>query len=118
MKAAYQVWLSLYRDFPKVERMGIGQKIEQAFLDALELTFRARYLSPVEKLPVLDRAISKLDVIKFFVQMAWENKLIPMDKYPVFLVQLGEIGRQLGAWKKGIQEKLLQLQAKAVGERK
>ena len=42
-----------------------------------------------------------------FIQLAWEGKLIPTEKYSVLLADLGEIGRQLGGWKKGLQEKLL-----------
>lgn len=115
LKEAYSFWCSLHRDFPKVERLGIGNKIEQAFLDCLELTFCLSYLSPEYKIPLLNKAITKLDIIKFFTQLAWENKLIPTDKYSLLLSQLGEIGRQLGGWKKGLQAKLPQ--RNTVGEK-
>ena len=39
------------------------------------------------------------------MQLAWENKLIPTDKYAEISKQLEEIGRQLGGWKKGLQTK-------------
>ena len=85
----------------------MGQKIEHHFLDLLELTFSSSYLPPEPKIILLSRAISKLDVLRFFIQLAWEGKLIPTEKYSVLLADLGEIGRQLGGWKKGLQEKLL-----------
>jgi hypothetical protein len=88
-----------------VERMGIGHKIEHAFLDTLELTFCLSYLSPEHKLPMLNKAITKLDILKFFIQIAWENKLMPTNKYSDLLSKLGEIGRQFGGWKKGLQVK-------------
>lgn len=98
--------MTLHRDFPKVERLGIGRKIDSAFLDCLELTFCLSYLSPEHKVPMLNKAITRFDVLKFFVQLAWEAKLIPTDKYSDFISHLGEIGRQLGGWKKGFQTKL------------
>lgn len=86
--------------------MGIGNKVEQAFLDTLELTFHSSYLSPEQKIPLLNKAITKLDIVKFFSQLCWESKLITTDKYSNFLLQLEEIGRQLGGWKKGMENKL------------
>ena len=97
--------MTLFRSFPKVERFGIGNKIDQTFLDVLELTFCLTYLSPEHKIPMLNKAITKLDIVKFLTQLAWENKLIPLEKYSDFLSRLEEIGRQLGGWKKGLQTK-------------
>jgi len=105
IKATYQLWLTLHRDFPKVERLGLGQKIEQTFLETLELTFCLSYLSPEHKLPMLNKAITKLDILKFFTQIAWETKLIPTNKYSELLEKLATIGRQFGGWKKGLQIK-------------
>lgn len=104
-KEAYQYWLSLHRDFPKVERLGLGQKIEQTFLDVLELTFTASYLSLESKIIVLSRAISRLDILKFFLQLAWESRIVSTTKHAELTQELGEIGRQLGGWKKGLQAK-------------
>lgn len=105
-KEAYKYWLPLQRDLPKVERLGLGQKIEQAFLDVLELTYTSIYLPPESKIIVLGKAISRLDLLKFFLQLAWESKLIPTAKQAELTQKLEEIGRQLGAWKKGLQEKI------------
>jgi hypothetical protein len=105
LKEIYKGWLILYHDFPKVERCEIGNKIEQAFLDTLELIFCLSYLSPEHKIPLLNKAITKLDIVKFFTQLAWEDKLIPTEKYSDLLLGLEVIGRQFGGWKKGLQTK-------------
>ena len=52
---------------------------------------------------MLGRTISKLDVLKFFCQLAWESRLIPTDKYAELSEKLEEIGRMLGGWRKGLQ---------------
>ncbi len=104
-KEEYRFWLTLYRNFPKVERYGIGNKIEQDFLDVLEYTLSLSHLPPEHKMPMLNKATTKLDIVKFFIQLAWENKIIPTDKYSGLIGRLEEIGRQLGGWKKGLQAK-------------
>ena len=104
-KECYRLWLILYRNFPKVERFGIGNKIEQTFLDVLEFTFCLSYLSPDHKIPILNKSITKLDIVKFFTQLAWESKLIPTEKYTELSEKLEEIGRMLGGWKKGLEKK-------------
>lgn len=104
-KEAYQFWLALHRNFPKVERFGIGQKIEQSFLFVLEMTFTAAYLPPEQKIILLGKAKSRLDILKFFAQLAWEAKLIQDNKYLELSKKLEEIGRMLGGWKKGLESK-------------
>lgn len=106
-KEAYQFWLALHRNFPKIERLGIGQKIGHSFLAVLEMTFAASYLPPEQKIILLGKTKSRLDVLKFFTQLAWENKLIPDEKYLEISKRLEEIGRMLGGWKKGLEKKTL-----------
>ena len=62
------------------------------------------YVAPPEqKILLLAKVISKLDGLKFFVQLAWESKLINNEKYIELSVKLEEIGRMLGGWKRGLQ---------------
>lgn len=104
-KESYSFWIQLHRNLPRTERSGIGRKIDTAFLELLECTFVGSYLPPEQKILSLNKALTKLDVIRFFSQMAWENKLITTDKYAMFEQGLEEIGRQLGGWKKDLQTK-------------
>ena len=105
-KEAYQYWLAIHRNFPRVERLGIGQKIEDLFLETLEFSFSCIYLPPESKIIMLGRTISKIDTLKFFYQLAWESKLIPTDKYTELSEKLEEIGRMLGGWRKGLHKTL------------
>ena len=104
-KEAYQYWQAIHHDFPKTERFSLGQKISLLFISVLEMTFTASYLPPDLKIIELGKVISRLDILKFFVQIAWENKLISTEKYTELSVKLDEIGRQLGGWRKGLLEK-------------
>ncbi|HEY4506383.1 MAG TPA: four helix bundle protein [Candidatus Paceibacterota bacterium] len=107
-KEAYKLWLSIYKDFPKVERSGIGHRADIYFVWVMELTFRASYLPAQPKVLALAQAISRLDVLKFLLQTCWEMKLIHTDRYTELLKKTEEVGRMLGGWKKGVESKLPQ----------
>lgn len=106
-KTAYSLWFKIYNDFPKSHRYTLGGKIEDYFLGLLENIFISIYLPPETKISRLVIAISKLDGVKFFLQIAWENKCIKDDKYSLLSEHLQEIGRMLGGWKKGLEKKTL-----------
>lgn len=104
-KTAYTYWLGLYGKFRKPERFGIGEKIDNLFLETLECTRQSRYTSLGLKVPFLEQAILKIDRVKFFSEIAWENKLMSAKQYAEFIEKLEDIGRELGGWKKGILNK-------------
>jgi hypothetical protein len=83
----------------------LREKIEEYFLNLLENIFISQYLSGENKINRLTIAISKLDGVKFFLQIAWENKCLPNEKYITLSTHLEEIGRMLGGWKKGLLNK-------------
>ncbi|MST04340.1 MAG: four helix bundle protein [Candidatus Pacebacteria bacterium] len=114
LKETYSNWLAIHKDFPKVERLNLGRKIDELFVETLALIFSSVYLAPQEKIIYLNKAISKVDILKFFLQISWENKLILDKRYIEISSNLLEIGRQLGGWKKGLQ---LKTPVKTTGEK-
>jgi hypothetical protein len=104
-KEAYGFWFKVLRDFPKVYRYNLGGKIETYFLSLLENIFTSAYTSKERKSAQLSLAILKLDNLKFFLQLAWENKCITTVSYSSLSEQLDEVGRMLGGWKKGLENK-------------
>ena len=104
-KDAYSFWFKIFIDFPKTYRRTLGEKIEGYFLELLENIFVSQYLSGQQKINRLTTSISKLDGVKFFLQISWENKCISSDKYATLSTQLDEIGKMLGGWKKGLENK-------------
>jgi hypothetical protein len=69
------------------------------------LLFVASYLGKQEKIPYLQKAVRRLDVLKFFFQVSWEIKVLDNQKYIVISGHLNEIGRMLGGWIRGLQKK-------------
>ncbi len=103
--SAYKLWHVFRNHIPKQSRFTIGAKIENLFLDTIELLFIASYLSKEQKLPILQKANGKLDILKFFLQVAWELKTLDTKKYTQISEALNEIGKMLGGWIKGIENK-------------
>ncbi|HUC88497.1 MAG TPA: four helix bundle protein [Candidatus Paceibacterota bacterium] len=91
---------------PRTARYTIGARIENHFLDLLELVYKAYYASFENKNEKIIECISKNDLIKYLLQIAWENKLLKEKPYMELSQKLQEVGKILGGWKKGIESKI------------
>lgn len=105
MLSVYRLWFGYRDNLPKKSRYTLGEKIDGRFIDALELLFVASYQSAQDKFPTLVRALTAIDTLKFLVRIAWDLRLLDNKKYTALSEGLHEIGRQTGAWKKGIEKK-------------
>ncbi len=90
----------------RVDRYTIGAKIDDIFLSLLEFIFRGCFAyDKFEKLSLVSQAIAKSDLLKFFLQISWEHKVIDHKNYGTLILLLDEVGRMLGGWKKSLAEK-------------
>lgn len=106
-KQAYRTWHDYLQKVSRVDRNTIGVKIDDIFLSLLEFIFRACFaFDKFEKLSVVSQAIAKNDLLKFFLQISWEHKIINHTQYGTLTLNLDEVGRMLGGWKKDIQGKI------------
>ena len=105
-KEAYQVWHGSIVNLKRVDRYTIGARVDDIFLSLLELIFRACFAyDKFEKLSLVSQAIAKADLLKFFLQVSWEHKVIDHKSYGEFILLLDEVGRMLGGWKKNLGDK-------------
>ena len=81
----------------------IGNKIDFLFLDVIESIIKAGYSDKLEKEIFLKRASVKMDLLKFFLQVAWEIKSLDNKKYINISEKLNEIGKMLGGWIRSIK---------------
>ncbi len=65
----------------------------------------ASYTHTTEKQALLNRGISKVDLIKLLMQLAWEIKALDNKKYAVLAEKFAEIGKMLGGWKRQLLQK-------------
>lgn len=97
---AYKIWHSFLLSFPRLSKYTLGKKIDAIFTDCLELLLLAKYSDKNSKLLLINRAITKFDSLKLFLQIAWEIKALDNNKYLHLSKPLAEIGRMLGGWRK------------------
>ena len=84
----------------KNSRYTIGSRIENKFLDLLELSYIAYFSEKDKKVEKITECILILDTLKFLISIGWEAKIIPNNKYEALAIKLDEAGKMLGGWKK------------------
>ncbi len=100
LKNSYGLWQKYLAHFPKANRYTLGSKIDEIFLLSIEYCFLASYSSSSEKILYIDKAISRSDLLKLLLLIAFENKDIDTKKYIHISEGLSEVGKMLGGWKK------------------
>ena len=106
LKDTYGLWQNYLVHFPKQNRYNLGSKIDDVFLVAIEFCFLASYANKDTKMIHLERCISRIDLLKLLLQMAWEIRALDTQKYIILSEQLQEVGRMFGGWRKGLDKKL------------
>jgi len=86
--------------FPRTSKYTLGAKIDAIFTDIIELILFAGYASREQKIVAVQKASTKLDSLKFFLQLAWEMKMLDHKKYAALSAPLVETGKMLGGWRK------------------
>ncbi len=98
LTAVYKLWHGFLPHFPKTSRYTLGEKIDAFFIEIAELAFLAGYFYKAQKLPYVQKAVVKLDLLKFFLQIAWEIKALDNKKFILLSEKFNEIGKMLGGW--------------------
>lgn len=95
------VWMNVSQHIPKSARYTIGARIENKYLDLLELARIAYFISKEDteiKIRKISDCIFLLDSLKFLVSTAWEAKILSNKHYEEVAVKLDEIGKMLWGW--------------------
>ena len=83
-------------DLPRSQRYLLGDRLELASFDVLEILLEGCYSS--SKLPLLKTANVKLEKIRYYIRICKDLKLINLHRYEVLSKMVNEIGVQLGGW--------------------
>lgn len=106
-KKAYDLYKQLYalrNKIPKQERFSVYLKSENALLEVIENILKASQLSKDEKLPALQNAAFKINLLRVFIRLMKDIKTIDLKTYSSFETEIDEIGRMLGGWIKSTKE--------------
>ncbi len=82
--------------FPRSQRYLLGERLELACFDVLELLIEAAYSR--EKTPLLHRANVTLEKARYYVRLCKDLKLVSLHRYEVVSKMLNDVGVQLGGW--------------------
>lgn len=94
----YKTFYGYLELFPKKDKYALGSKCEMYIISTLELLLGASSAPREGKLTLIKQASVKFDVLKIFLRMAKEFKLLDNKKYIELQKCLQEIGRMLGGW--------------------
>lgn len=96
------IWVNIVPHISKGIRYTIGSRIENKFLDLLELSYLAYFTGKEEKTEKITDCILVLDTLKFLVAVAWEGKFISNKHCEDVSLKLDEVGKMFGGWKKNL----------------
>lgn len=74
------------------------------FIETVEFVLLAGYAPKEQKLSIIKRASTKLDALKYFLQLAWEMKSLDNQKYLAIANPLEESGKMLGGWQRQLEK--------------
>jgi len=94
--------MNIVPHIPKGARYTIGSRIENKFLDLLELSYITYFTEKDKKTQKISDCILLLDTLKFLISVAWEGKLISNQHCEAVSLKLEEVGKMLGGWKKSL----------------
>lgn len=104
----YELYRSLHdleKTIPKMDRFTLWQKAENGTLDVLEGLLRVGYLPQERRAENLVRVSAQVDLLRVFLRLSFDTKVLNQKKYIALQEALDEIGRMLGGWMKSIKQK-------------
>ena len=98
----YKLLHEAVKKFPKSDRYSLGEKCKEIVLHLLEAIINAGNSKKEWKLAPLETALTKLELLKVFIRLAYETRCIPEKHYLNMQERIHEIGRMLGGWRRSI----------------
>lgn len=102
IKEGYLAWMGIVPHIPKTARYTLGARIENKFLDLLELAYISYFSEKEKKAEKISECIFASDILKFLISTAWNGKFIANKQYEDIAVRLDEIGKMLWGWRKSL----------------
>ncbi len=106
---SYKWWHQYLTQLPRLTRYTLGTRVDNLFIDCLELVLVAGYAARGDKLEILQKLSAKLDSLKFFLRVLWELKALDNKKYMVLSASLNETGKMVGGWLTMLKKETLRI---------
>ena len=82
--------------FPVQQRSGLGARIDAKIFTGLEQLIRAYYAK--DKLALLAEINLELEILRYYLRLCKDLKLLSIKQYEYALRLLFDIGQSLGGW--------------------
>ncbi len=89
--------------FPRTQKFVLGDRIEVAFLDFLQMLTLASKRK--QKIDILEEADAKLFEIRYLIRLTVDMKYISVKQYEYIAENITELGAMLGGWIKQVKGK-------------
>jgi hypothetical protein len=96
-------YLPLIERFPKQQRFLLGDRIQILAMTILELLSEAYYLPSSNKKERLNEVNIKLEMLRYFNRLCYENGYYSSLKFKEVAERLLELGRMNGGWIKSLK---------------
>lgn len=103
IKEGYLMWVGFSSHIPRHARYSIGTRIENKFLDLLELSYTTYFTQKENKLNKIYECVFLLDTVKYLLSVTWEGKFISDKQFEIISIKLKEIGKMFGGWEKSLE---------------
>lgn len=104
-KKAYELYKTLHglrTSVPKQDRHALWQRIENTSLTVIEHLLLASQCGRGSKREPLEQSSVELNLLRMFLRLAKDTKVIDLKKYVSIQQAVDEIGRMLGGWLKSL----------------
>jgi len=98
MKSCYKLWCGFLNKIPRNIRYTLATKIDNLFIEILEIALLAKFKKTEEKIVKLKILDEKLSVLKYFITILWEIKALDTNKYSLLADKLALTGRMIGGF--------------------
>jgi hypothetical protein len=88
-----------------MERYSLWSRVEATALQMLEGFVHVGYLSLEQRAQKLTRLAAEVDMLRMFIRLAVDIKILPLKKVVPLQERLDEIGRMLGGWIKSVRQR-------------
>lgn len=96
----YKTYYAYAELFPKKDKYALGTSCERMIISVIELLLEASYTPKEQKRTILQQANNKFEMLKIFIRLLKELRILDQKKYLILQTQLQEIGKMLGGWMK------------------
>ncbi|MBP9864134.1 four helix bundle protein [Patescibacteria group bacterium] len=90
------------KKYPKGDRYSLGEKTQIQVLDLIEAITKAGHAKKEWKVPQIEQAIIKLELIKVLIRLGYDTHCLNEKQSLNIQEKIQEIGRMLGGWKRSI----------------